>query len=433
MTEPDIFYQQYTISFCRTDQRDGCAHTSFADLPIFYSLPLKIVTRVWGDISDTPAVTTVMADYDSQGRIIKQIDNFGRVTINSYCPLKGDEACPVAAKGWTFGSLTESTIRYPAYTKVNTVSLLPIITRNYYRREMNHNGKGYISVLDHQIQQAGKQQLTTTNYYYDNPKDLLTYGLLKQIVLTGQLNETHSPDAVIKDYYYVKGWDNFTKTTYSAVELSENKRLFSSYITTSVFTNQVLMITDTEKKDRDRYDYDPWDRPVRTEHAVGTDFSTSTYYSYIVSKNLNQVLITTVNGLQQKVIFDSTGRIIKNFTEAIDKKGKKQPGHWLPVQKVHYDKYDRIVRQSNYVIDESGHLTALDTTFDYDDTGRAVRIHLPDGRMNVMHYDDSDRCVISYQQNRQVNTLLSQCHEQIYSANPSNSGYYPPLMCYRLQ
>ena len=60
--------------FCRTDQRDGCAHTSFIDLPVAYSLPLKIVTKVWGDTADIPAVTTVTARYDSQGRVIRQTD-----------------------------------------------------------------------------------------------------------------------------------------------------------------------------------------------------------------------------------------------------------------------------------------------------------------------------------------------------------------------
>ncbi len=386
--------------FCRTDQYDGCAHSSFADLPVTYSLPLKIITRVFGETTETPATTTMTTRYDKQGRIIWQKDIYGRVTINSYCPLNGDTVCPAASTAWPFITLNKFTVQYPADSGIKT-SPLPVITRNYYRKEINHNGKGYIAVLDHQTAQSGNQQITTTRYYYQNTEDLLTYGLLKKMVMTGQLNETNSDDTMIKDYYYVKSSDNSTKTTYSAVELSENKRLFSSYITTSLFSNQVLMITDAEKKDRDRYDYDPWDRPVRTENAVGTDFSASTYYSYIVSKNLNQVLITTVNGLQQKVIFDSTGRIIKNFTETIDKTGKKQPGLWLPVQKIHYDKYGRIARQSNYVIDESGHVTTLDTTQDYDDTGRAVRIHLPDGRMNVMHYDDSDRCVISYQQNRQ--------------------------------
>ncbi len=387
--------------FCRTDQYDGCAHSSFADLPATYSLPLKIITRIFGETTDISATTTMTTRYDKQGRIIWQKDIYGRVTINSYCPLNGDDSCPAASTEWPFTTLNKFTVQYPADSGIKTSPLLPVITRNYYRKEIDHNGKGYIAVLDHQTAQSGNQQITTTRYYYQNTEDLLTYGLLKQIVMTGQLNETNSHDAVIKDYYYIKSPDNSTKTTYSAVELSESKRLFSSYITTSLFTNQVLMVSDAEKKDKNRYRYDPWDRLVRTERAVGTNFTASTYYSYTISKNHNQVLITAVNGLQKKIIFDSSGRALKSFTEAIDKAGNQRPGRWWPVQKFHYDQYGDIERQSSYIVDKSGHPETLDTTWEYDDTGRAVRMHLPDGRMNIMHYDDSDRCVISYQQNRQ--------------------------------
>ena len=68
--------------FCRTDQRDGCAHSSFADLPATYSQPLKVVTRLWGDedISDLPAVTYETSQYDQQGRVISHTDSYGRST-----------------------------------------------------------------------------------------------------------------------------------------------------------------------------------------------------------------------------------------------------------------------------------------------------------------------------------------------------------------
>ena len=60
--------------FCRTDQLDGCANISFADLPAAYSLPLKIITRVWSDVADKPAITTITSHYDSQGRVIRKTD-----------------------------------------------------------------------------------------------------------------------------------------------------------------------------------------------------------------------------------------------------------------------------------------------------------------------------------------------------------------------
>ena len=411
--------------FCRTDQYDGCAHSSFTDLPAAYSQPLKIVTRVWGDTTDRPAVTTVTARYDAQGRITRQTDVYGRVKVNHYCPLNGDAACPPAAATWPFATLTESATLYPAYSKTSTDPLPPVTTQNYYRKEINYNGKGYITVLDHQTEISGNQQLTTTRYYYNNPDDLLTYGLLKQTVLTGRQNATDTADTVIKNYYYLKSLDNYTKTTYSSIELSKNKRLFSSCITTSLFTNQILMVTDAEKKDSDRYYYDQWDRLIKTTRAFDTDFAASIYYSYIMSKNINQVLITAVNGLQKKVIFDSAGRMLKNFTEAIDKTGKQQPGIWWPVQKNDYDQYGRVTRQSNYIFKESGQLTTLDTKQDYDDTGRVIRVHLPNGGIAVTQYDDGDRCVISYQQNRQgERSVISVSRANILS-NPIRQWVLP--------
>ncbi|MCY4329360.1 MAG: hypothetical protein OXC48_04675, partial [Endozoicomonadaceae bacterium] len=92
---------------------------------------------------------------------------------------------------------------------------------------------------------------------------------------------------------------------------------------------------------------------------------------------------------------------MKSFTESIDIAGKQQPGHWWPVQKTSYDQYGRVFRKSKYAKDEFGHTKTLDITKDYDDTGRVIRTHLPSGSIAVMHYDDSDRCVVSYQQTAQ--------------------------------
>ena len=150
--------------FCRTDQSDGCAHTAFAHLPATYSLPLKIVTRVFGDIADKPAVTTVTTRYDTEGRVIRQTDIYGRVTINHYCPVTGNAACPAVSKEWPFATLTESTVRYPADIKTSINLPLPVTRYNYYRKEINHNGKGYIIVLHHQIEKSGNQQLTTVRH-----------------------------------------------------------------------------------------------------------------------------------------------------------------------------------------------------------------------------------------------------------------------------
>ena len=53
-------------------------------------------------------------------------------------------------QAWPFATLTESATLYPAYSKTSTDPLPPVTTQNYYRKEINYNGKGYIAVLDHQ-------------------------------------------------------------------------------------------------------------------------------------------------------------------------------------------------------------------------------------------------------------------------------------------
>ncbi|MCY4330179.1 MAG: hypothetical protein OXC48_08905, partial [Endozoicomonadaceae bacterium] len=387
--------------FCRTDKLDGCTQNTFYDLPVTYSLPLKIVTHVWGDKADKPATTITTNIYDSQGRIIKKKDIYGRLIVNHYCPQQGDIACPVSSKEWPFVTLTEYTTLYPAHEGAYINSLPSITTYNYYRREINYNRKGYITVLDHQIEQAGKQHLTVKNYYYYNHKNLLTYGLLKKIIITGKKSDMDSPVTLIKDYYYINSPCNYTKTTYSVVISDKNKHYTSFYTTTSLFTNQLLKTTDTERKYSTYYYYDQWDRLIKTECIAGTYFTASAHYNYTLSEKINQLLITAVNGLQKKVIFDGAGRPLANFTEVVDAAGKQQPDHWRPIQKIYYDGYGRITRKSSYIADQSGQIKTLDTTQDYDDTGRAIRVHLPDGEIAVTRYDDSNRCVISYQQNAQ--------------------------------
>ncbi|MCY4330295.1 MAG: hypothetical protein OXC48_09510, partial [Endozoicomonadaceae bacterium] len=386
--------------FCRTDKYNGCAHTSFSDLPVTYSLPLKIETKVWNNLADRSAKITIVAKYDSQGRVIWKKDAYGRITVMHYCPLTGNIACPPVSDAWSFSTLTESTTLYPAHVKVNENSTVPLTTYNYYHKERNHNGSGYILVLDHQIQQAGKQRLITTHSYYHDPDNLLTYGLLKRTIFTNNQNKITSLNSIVKNYYYIKSLDNNTKTTYNTIELSAQKHQFSPYITTSLFTNQILWISNAKRTNTIHYYYDEWDRPIKTESATGTIFAASIYYCYTISTTLNQVLITAPNGLQQKIIFDGAGRTLIHFSEAIDASGKQQNGHWWPIQKTQYDQYGRIAKESSYNIDATGHTKETAIIQNYDATDRVIRTYLPDGSISFTTYDDVDRCVVSYQKNR---------------------------------
>ncbi len=414
--------------FCRTDQVNGCAHSSFIDLPVTYSQPLKVITKLWGNSTGSPAITTETSQYDQQGRMISHTDAWGRSTKISYCPVSGDIACPPQPRDWFFSNLTESVTFYPTHTKkVTNSELLPVITRNYYHKQFNYHGGDYILVLDHQVQQAGSQEKIVTRHYYQDTKNPLTYGLLKQIILTGNQQEPSKLNRVEKDYYYTKSTDNYSRTTYSAISLEAKKRRLSSFITTSLFTNHILKSVDPSGRNIVHYHYDHWDRLIKTDLIRGTPFMLSKYYQYIVSPTLNQIIITAVNKVQRKIIFDGSGRQLMNYEEAISAKGKVMHEHWILKQRATYDRYGRTATRFIYIIDSSGKINTLKIAKDYDDSGRVIHTHLPDGETTVILYDDADRCVMSYQQSirgrrsvisvTQSNVLYQPVRQWVFPAN----------------
>ncbi len=383
--------------FCQRNNSDGCAHTSFVNLPVYYSLPLKIITKLWSDGAVYPAISTETIYYDKYGRAIHHKDSYGRLTVIKYCPKKGDNACPPVPHGWLVGALTESVTKYPAAVKTEEAIPPPVIMHNYYRKIPAYTGNGYTNVLDHQVTCA-KQQYRITKYnYYQDPENPFLYGLLKQTIFTGNINKVSSVASVNKHYHYIKSLDNHAKTAYTTVDLQEGKSQLSSTITTSLFTNQTLQITDATGLNIIRYHYDFMGRLIRTDHAVGTPFAVSNYYTYTVSPTLNQVLITSQNKLQEKTIFDGAGRMLMHFNQAIAVTGQPVLGRWFPVQKISYDHYGYVLAEHAYIMQNPDRVHEFTTTQDYDDSGRVIRKHLSDNREIITEYDDADRCVVHYE------------------------------------
>ncbi len=400
--------------FCRTDQINGCAHTTFEKLPITYSLPLQLVTKTWNASSDKPGITKVMATYDELGRIVSQTDVYGRTTKTVYCPVQGDNICPAEPEEWSFNTLVKSVTLYPAKIATDTTPPPPLTTQNYYHKEKNYNGKGYINVLYQQILQSGGQYVKTTNYYYKDADNPLTWGLLKQKILTD--NSTSS--AIKRDYYYLQSDDSQRKIIQSALELKNGQRQLSSTVVSSLFTGQLLASTDPAGKNTTCYHYDAWDRPVSTDFAVGTPFAVRVHYQYITSPTLNQVLITAPDGLQHKVIFDGMGRQLMDFDEAVDATSKAKPGVWQLKKKTTYDQYGRIKAQYAYIFKSSVISRKLMITQQYDESGRAIRVYLPDGETNINLYDDASRCVVSYKKNHSG-------ERSVISVVRTNQAYQP--------
>ena len=121
-TEPGNVLSAVHYFFCRTDQSDGCANTTFDDLPCYLQSAFKNNNPgLWGNRTDTPVITTVTARYDALGRVIKEnryLWTCNQLTIT--VQLTGDTVCPAVSNEWPFATLTESTTHYPANTKIST-------------------------------------------------------------------------------------------------------------------------------------------------------------------------------------------------------------------------------------------------------------------------------------------------------------------------
>ncbi len=384
--------------YCRTDKHNGCAHTSFENLPATYNLPLKTVTKTWGNIDGQPDINTVTSTYDKSGRLIYSKDNYGRTVKLTYCPVKGDIACPPMPAGSMFSVLPESITAYPAKKNTTHTEALPVITYNHYRRNPNRTDSGYILLLDQQVHQSGSARAITDYYYYNDVHNALTYGLLKKTVFKKVYNNLSPVPSQIRYYYYTLNHDEKSKTIYSSVMLKGGKFQRLPAMTTSLFTNQIIQKTNVTGTNITRYHYDNYGRLIQKDMAVNTPFVAYTHYDYSVSPELNQILITAANGLQKKTIFDSAGRKLQEWNEAISATGRADPNQWLLNNQFDYDRYGHLARVYHYTMSASKKTDKLITVYHYDEMGAVTKVTLPDRQRIVRLYNDPERCIISYRE-----------------------------------
>ncbi len=379
-----------------------------------------------------------MSTYNERGRLISFKDEYGRLTKISYCPVTGNASCPAIPKNWSFGAPVESVIRYPAPCDKRSPPAVRIY--NYYHKVINHTGSGYILMLDHQIYQAGQQKRTMIRHYYRNVHDPFSYGLLKQIILTGNAAEDASLTSLINNYYYIKSTDGYRKTSYTTTVLGDKQSQLSSAVTTSLFTNQLLKSVKPDGRNITLYHYDLWGRLIQTDFAVSTSFATSRYYQYTISNRLNQVIITAPNGLQNKIIFDGAGRTLMSFDEALTADGRPLSGQWWLRQSTAYNRYGQIASYKAYQFDSTGKTYTLTATPNHDYSGRATSVHLSNGETDFIQYDDAFRCVVNYRRNVQNEySVLSVSRYNIlnkpvkYWVLPAPNGHLPDMktLCLR--
>ncbi len=384
--------------FCSTEKEDGCANTSFDQLPVTYSLPLKVVHKSWGDNLSAPTVTSIQRSYDDNGRIIRETDSYGRRKEITYCPQHGDSHCPATQVGWPVATLAETTKIFPAPVN-ESVLLSPVITTMDYQKQSNRNGQGYILVLNKKTVQSGNiNRIETREYYHDNTNPL-TYGLLKQKQLEGTDLPEGSVKTITHHYQYALNNDG-TETITGYTDIADNQSVLSSVTEKSLFVPKILRVISADKKNIHNLTYDNMDRLITRTDGAGTPFETTTHYQYTLSASENSVLVTTPEGIQKKVIFDGLGRILNTYVEKTDHQGHLQHGLWQQQTQIRYNAEGKVAENTRYIDNgqNKGIASALTTHFEYDNLGRLIRKHLPDGETEVTKYDDAHRCIVHYTQ-----------------------------------
>ncbi len=422
------------VYFCRTDKQDGCANTSFNQLLDTYSLPLKVVTKKWGDNFSAPAITTVNRSYDDYGRLISQTDSYGRKTETVYCPQNGDRFCPAAPADWPVASLAEQTKKFPAPLK-NSALLSPVITTMTYKKEDNRNKAGYTLVLYKSNVQSDNEQRIEIRQYYQDKNNPLTYGLLKQKQLTGMNLPAESVKNITHHYQYTLNKSG-TETISDYIDTANNQSVSSSITEKSLFIPKTLRVISADKKNIQTFEYDELGRLTARTDATGTPFTATVRNQYRLSATENSVIVTAPNGIQKKLIFDGLGRKLATYIEKMDLQGHLQPGLWQQQTQISYNSEGEVAISTRYAENDEkkGAPAALTTRFDYDVLGRLIRKYLPDGETEVTEYDNAHRCVVHYTEDEQnnrtsviigLNSVTGKPTEQIIL--PATTGTLPSV------
>ncbi|MCY4329222.1 MAG: hypothetical protein OXC48_03950 [Endozoicomonadaceae bacterium] len=252
-------------------------------------------------------------------------------------------------------------------------------------------------VLDHQIHQSGSARIITNRYYYSDTHDVLTYGLLQKTIVKKVYDNLSSlPAEQIRHYYYTLNRDGYSKTLYSTIELGKGRLQQLPAVTISQFTNQTLEQANAAGTNITRYHYDDYGRLIQKDVAVNTAFATYIHYQYNIAPRLNQILITSANGLQKKIIFNSAGKKLQEWNEIVSVTGRAELGQWLLKKQFEYDRYGHIFKDISYVISSLKKQNKLITVYYYDDMGALTQVTLPDGQRVFKLYNDSEQCMISY-------------------------------------
>ena len=420
--------------YCNPNVLNACNALTFAQLPAFYTLPLKVVQKVWSRFAPTakPMELVSQATYDDEGNALTIIDHYGRTSQITYCPIKGDAACPADPTGWPFINLIQSTVYTSAPTHHLGVTYhddpllnktdTSIILRNLYEKVPTRLGKNYFLKIKEKHISFGAKTVSTRYDYFLNPHDARTYGMPKKEYIlnsptkTALFSGTHTfgINEITMNLEYPKTKINLMTSTGTITNpLIPNQILHLLPITIrSAYTGKVLEKIAPDQTSSTTYDYDRWKRLIAIniyEGRAGTSHAklvrtTKTYYT--VSPDLNEKIIVNADGSQEKFMYDGLDRPIATYGQAlhnghllpiINENGTTHADGWQLLSTHTYNQYGHLVDIKNYVgLDAHNQPIVLDTHKYYNARGQPIRITHTDGTTVHYLYAENELCTARY-------------------------------------
>ena len=364
-----------------------CSHTTFRELSDTYSFPLKVETIVPNSNGGT-TYTSEYTTYYPNGNLKSKTDTYGRTTKYAYCPIGGDKLCPKAPTGWGFSNLVETASVYP---RGETDDPARVVT-NTYGKLNNYNNDAYSLVLTKRELTAGEQHITTTKQYYTDRGNPFSYGLLKQQVEHSSIaSPTSHIDTIQTNLHYTRLSSGVVLS--SATVSNDHTDTLISQVETSLYTGATLKKFSPDLHNINVQTTDALGRVTSATSAFGTPMQATTHYQYTTSPHLNQLIVTTANGVQTKTTYDGLGRVLATYTHPL------VDGHfsdtWVQRSANQYNQYGQVVKRTSF-INVQGQYIPLTTSYSYDDSGRTTKVIDPSGITHIARYDDANRCNIQY-------------------------------------
>ncbi len=361
---------------------------SFEEQPAQCRLPKRSVIRYEDANSKRSREDVTQFEYDVFGNEIRRVEPGGLTTLTEYFAAQGGVDCPADPLDF---------VRFPSQRMVfNPADAQSgsCITRYRYASSPLLEGYSIASIVPVREQfyfrdQQGEHLYEQIDYEYVNvPQAPDVHGRL--------LAKTSTFNALATRQSYTYSVSNLTLSVKTVFTGHDAKSAMSTVVYAALTGN--CLSTQEEDKAPVNYEYDALGRVTRETVSQGTAYEAHTVRVYQLPQAESQystLLVTDVNGMQQRVTYDGIGRICTLEEEEEDGSASGSPL--------------RVVKANTY--NSSGQLqseTATDwlngaplvqhTRYEYDDWGKVKTIQSPDGLHDYIEREQERLCETRWKQ-----------------------------------